>query len=59
MYTLHIFIQYSIYFQHELAYTLHYIFIKLNSLICGSSAYFLLTFDLHYLSELYLGTYPA
>jgi hypothetical protein len=29
MYTLHIFLQYGIYFQHELAYTLHYI--KLNS----------------------------
>ncbi len=25
MYTLHIFLQYGIYFQHELAYTLHYI----------------------------------
>ncbi len=25
MYTLHIFLHYGIYFQHELAYTLHYI----------------------------------
>ena len=43
MHTLHIFIQYGIYFWHELAYTLHYILIKLNWNICGTSAYFLLT----------------
>ena len=42
MYTLHIFIQYGIYFWHELAYTLHYILIKLNWNICGTSTYFLL-----------------
>ena len=42
MYTLHIFIQYGISSWHELAYTLHYILIKLNWNICGTSAYFLL-----------------
>ncbi len=42
MYTLILFIQYGIYFWHELAYTLYSI-LKLNSIICGTSAYFLLT----------------
>ncbi len=43
MYTLTLFIQYGIYFWHELAYTLYYISLKLNSIIGGTSAYFLLT----------------
>ena len=59
MYTLHIFIQYGIYFWHELAYTLHYILIKLNWNICGTSAYF--SFNLTCVAYLYctLGTYLA
>ena len=56
MYTLILFIQYGIYFWHELAYTLYYI----SQTQLSYMRYFRLlsfNFDLHYLSELYLGTY--
>ncbi len=47
MYTLILLIQYSIYFWHELAYTLLY-FLKLKLNICGNPLAFLWLFDLQY-----------
>ena len=56
MYTLILLTQYSIYFWHERAYTLLHFF-KLNSDICGTSAWFFFDLWLALLSELYLGTH--
>ena len=56
MYTLILLTQYGIYFWHELAYTLlHSLKLSLN--ICGTSACFSLTFDLHCYLNCTSGTY--
>ncbi len=57
-YTLILLTQYGIQFWHELAYT-PFTFLKLNLNHMRHFRLLSLTFDLHCLSELYLGTYPS